>query len=103
MDLFVSARSQAALCGGRQQSLQHVNKPAGGQPRSRTRVRCVKPDCIYSPKQPEHQRRELEPRSALALAIEASGARPDYRSTLRTSLTQPSAPRRLRVAVDVDE
>lgn len=67
-------------------------------------ARCVKPEAVYStPKQPqEHQRRELEPRGALALAIE-SGSRTASNRSSSTSLTQPSAPRRLRIAVDVDE
>lgn len=99
----LSARPHALVGAGRQHCVQHVhNKPAVVQP-SRIRVRCVKPDCVYASKQPEHQRRELEPRSALALAIEASGrSAADFRG-LSTSLPQPAAPRRLRVAVDVDE
>jgi hypothetical protein len=60
----------------------------------------VKPDCIYS-KQPEH-RRELEVPSALALTIDA-GARSSYKGLSTASLSQSPAPRRVRVAVDVDE
>lgn len=58
--------------------------------------------CVYShqPDHNHHHRRELEPRSALALAIDA-----DCRGlTAAPRVQQPlPAPKRLRVAVDVDE
>lgn len=64
-------------------------------------MRCVKANSLYTSKQSEH-RRELEPRlSALALAIEGR-AHADF-GGLSTPLSQTTAPKRLRVAVDVDE
>lgn len=107
MDLFVSGRCPAAA-GPRvqQQHSGHIvqlqqHARAAGQ--ARTRVRCVKPEALYAPKLPEH-RQQLEPRSALALQIaEASGARPSHIGLSTPSVPQSSAPRRLRVAVDVDE
>lgn len=103
----MSSRCQAARFKvGRQQCCAqqlHLNRqPAVVQP-SRIRVRCAKPECVYASKQPEHQRRELEPRSALALSVEATGKPAGGFKSYSTSLPQPSAPRRLRIAVDVDE
>lgn len=102
MSAFVSSRSQMGLVAGRQQQcVQAVTQPRPAVQPSRThRARCVKPDCIYS-KQPEH-RRELEVPSALALTIDA-GARSSYKGLSTASLSQSPAPRRVRVAVDVDE
>lgn len=103
MDMFASTRSQAALGAGRQPCVQHIVNSVKPAVQARTRVRCVKPEALYSPKHPEH-RRELEPRSALALQIaEASGARPSHIGLSTPAVPQPSTPRRLRVAVDVDE